>query len=95
MSELDLIEKFVRAVAVRIAAAIARDIELWDFEIIATYLHRSIRTVREDVAVLPSFPKPITLPHCTGSIAPTLQGIGSGSMGGVAPRKEKSCLTIF
>ena len=95
MSELDLIEKLAQAVAVRITPAIARDIELWDFETIATYLHRSIRTVREDVAVLPSFPKPITLPTARGRSHPLYKALEVVQWAESHQERKKSGLTIF
>ena len=65
-----LIEKLAAALASHITPTIPRDIELWDFEAIAAYFRRSVRTVREDIAVLPSFPKPITLPTSRGKSHP-------------------------
>jgi hypothetical protein len=75
MNESDLIEKLAEAVAGRILPPVPRDIELWDFEAIAAYLRRSVRTVREDIAVLPSFPKPITLPTARGKAHPLYKAV--------------------
>ncbi len=42
--------------------AIPLSADLWDVAFIARYLKRSPNTVRRDIIVLPSFPKPIRLP---------------------------------
>ena len=47
-------------VAPRDAVPIA--VALWDTEVIAMYLRRSINRVRSDIVSLPTFPRPIRLP---------------------------------
>lgn len=50
------------AVARRVTQAIPGSLDLWDNKDIASYLKRSVTTVRTDVVVQPSFPKPVRLP---------------------------------
>lgn len=46
----------------RVALVVPGSLDLWDTSDIATYLKRSANTVRTDIVVQPSFPKPIRLP---------------------------------
>ena len=50
------------AVAKRVTQAIPGSLDLWDTKDIASYLKRSVNTVRTDVVIQPSFPKPVRLP---------------------------------
>ncbi|WP_208296839.1 hypothetical protein [Massilia sp. CCM 8734] len=46
----------------RVALVVPGSLDLWDTSDVATYLKRSANTVRTDIVVQPSFPKPIRLP---------------------------------
>lgn len=50
------------SVGKRVALVVPGSLDLWDTSDIATYLKRSANTVRTDIVVQPSFPKPIRLP---------------------------------
>ncbi|WP_208640112.1 hypothetical protein [Massilia violaceinigra] len=50
------------AVGKRVALAIPGSLDLWDTSDVATYLKRSANTVRREIDVQPSFPKPVRLP---------------------------------
>lgn len=50
------------AVAKRVTQSIPGSLDLWDTKDIASYLKRSVSTIRSDVVAQPSFPKPVRLP---------------------------------
>lgn len=62
MSEIDLIEKLAKAVAIKIQPMMKIEDDLWSVENIAAYLKRDASTVRERISCLPSFPKAIRIP---------------------------------
>lgn len=62
MSDADLIDKISAALADRLIPALPISVDLWDMKTIAAYLKRSPDSVRERLACLPDFPRPIRLP---------------------------------
>ncbi len=62
-----LIERLASEIAGRITPRVPLSIDLWDVEIIATYLKVSPRQVAERYACHPDFPRPICLPTSSGS----------------------------
>ncbi|WP_187367147.1 hypothetical protein [Massilia mucilaginosa] len=50
------------SVGKRVALVVPGSLDLWDTSDIAAYLKRSADTVRRDIVVQPSFPKPVRLP---------------------------------
>ena len=65
MSETDLIERLADAIERRIKPVLPLSVALWDMATIAAYLQRDTDSVRERIACLPDFPKPIRLPSAT------------------------------
>lgn len=64
MSEL---EQLAKRIADQVRPAVPIDVALWDASDIAGYLRRSASVVREHIACLPGFPKPIRLPARGGT----------------------------
>lgn len=60
MSESKLVGAFVAAMEK--IQRLPVEIDLWDTEMVASYLKRSHVTTRDTIIVQPSFPKPIRLP---------------------------------
>ncbi|XJN75280.1 hypothetical protein ACHMW6_15410 [Pseudoduganella sp. UC29_106] len=73
--ELDLIDKLALAISKRSTPRISLEIDLWDMAMIAAYLKRDPKVVRERMACLPSFPKAIRLPTTTGRAQPLYKAI--------------------
>lgn len=65
MSETDLIERLADAMAKHMTPPLPVAVDLWDIKTIAAYLKRAPDVVRNRIAVLPTFPKPIRLPAAT------------------------------
>lgn len=65
MSEIALIERLAEAIEKRMKPAVPLSIALWDIATIGAYLQRDPDSVRERIACLPDFPKPIRLPSAT------------------------------
>lgn len=57
-----LAEAVAGSVGKRIALAVPGSLDLWDTSDVATYLKRSANTVRREIVIQPSFPKPVRLP---------------------------------
>lgn len=78
MSEINL-EELAKQIADRVRPAVPIEYALWDIADIANYLRKSPQVVRERIACLPSFPKPIRTPSLReGKIArghPTYKAI--------------------
>lgn len=65
MIEIDLIERLADAIERRMKPVLPLSVALWDMATIAAYLQRDTDSVRERIACLPDFPKPIRLPSAT------------------------------
>jgi excisionase family DNA binding protein len=70
MSEVELLEKLADPINRLTKPAIPLSIDLWDIATISRYLKRDTQVVRERIAVVPSFPRPIRLPAKKGLAHP-------------------------
>lgn len=70
MIEAEFVEKIADAISKLARPAIPLSIDLWDIATIAQYLKRDTQVVRERIAVVPSFPRPIRLPAVKGRAHP-------------------------
>lgn len=61
-NEPDLINRIAAALASHVRPALPIAITLWNIDMIAQYLVRSSKVVRERIVTLPDFPQPIRLP---------------------------------
>lgn len=61
MSEIN-IEELAKQIADRVRPAVPIEYALWDIAEVAAYMHKSADVVRNRIACLPSFPKPIRTP---------------------------------
>lgn len=59
MSAEELLEKLLARLSV---PAIPVQVDAWDTECIARYMKRSVDTVRREIVVQPTFPKPMRIP---------------------------------
>jgi hypothetical protein len=62
MTTEELLEKLLAQLSKPATIPMPVAFDLWDTRHIASYLKRSVDTVRDDVITLPSFPRPIRLP---------------------------------
>ena len=62
MNTEELLEKLLEQLSKPAPVLMPVAIDLWDTRHIASYLKRSVDTVRDDIITLPSFPRPIRLP---------------------------------
>lgn len=62
MTDTDFIERIAVAVAKHVRPPLPVSVSLWDVELIAEFLLRSPKVVRERIVTLPDFPKPIRIP---------------------------------
>lgn len=70
MSETEIVERITAAINNLARPAIPLAVDLWDIATIGQYLKREPQVVRERIAVLPSFPRPIRLPAQRGRAHP-------------------------
>lgn len=56
------IEELAKQIADHVRPAVPIEYALWDIADIANYMRKSAQVVRERIACLPSFPKPIRTP---------------------------------
>ena len=61
MNTEELLEKLIEKLVVP-APALPISIDAWDTEHIARYMKRSVDTVRREIVVQPTFPKPMRIP---------------------------------
>lgn len=65
MSDMAIVERLADAIERRIRPVVPLSVALWDIATVAAYLQRDPDSVRERIACLPDFPKPIRLPSAT------------------------------